>query len=210
MSKEKSMSRADTVIVLDFETTGLSPDMGDRAIEIGAVRLVNGELVDHFQALMNPGKSISGFIENHTGITNTMLRGAAPCAEVMARFADYVGDFNMVAHNASFDKGFLDAELQRISRVYSGDVSCSLLATRRIYQQAPNHQLATLVSYTNIPSDGAFHRALYDAQMTAKLWMAMLENITQNYRLNDIPFSLMQKLNKTAKKSVPALLARAS
>ncbi len=70
-------STADTVIVLDFETTGLSPDYGDRAIEIGAVKLVNGELVDRFQQLMNPHKRISAFIENYTGITNKMLKGTS-------------------------------------------------------------------------------------------------------------------------------------
>ena len=110
------MSMADTVVVLDFETTGLSPDAGDRAIEIGAVRIVNGVVVDRFQELMNPGQRVSAFIEDYTGISNALLKDAAPCAEVMARFADYVGDFNMVAHNASFDKRFLDAELARIGR----------------------------------------------------------------------------------------------
>ena len=68
-------SCADTVVVLDFETTGLSPDYGDRAIEIGAVKLVDGVLVDRFQQLMNPGQRISSFIENYTGITNSMLKG---------------------------------------------------------------------------------------------------------------------------------------
>ncbi|MBT3479828.1 MAG: 3'-5' exonuclease, partial [Opitutales bacterium] len=58
------MSKADTVIVLDFETTGLSPNMGDRAIEIGAVRIENGRVTDRFQELMNPGRPISGFIED--------------------------------------------------------------------------------------------------------------------------------------------------
>ncbi len=68
------MTRANTVIVLDFETTGLSPDYGDRAIEIGAVRIENGEVVDRFQALMNPGRRINRFIEDYTGITNGMLQ----------------------------------------------------------------------------------------------------------------------------------------
>ena len=68
---------ADSVIVLDFETTGLSPNMGDRAIEIGAVKLVNGEVVDTFQQLMNPGFRVSGFIESYTGISNRMLSTAA-------------------------------------------------------------------------------------------------------------------------------------
>ena len=93
---------ADSVIVLDFETTGLSPNRGDRAIEIGAVKLVNGELVDQFQQLMNPGFPVSGFIEGYTGIKNSMLRTASPCHTVMSEFADFIGDANLVAHNASF------------------------------------------------------------------------------------------------------------
>ena len=67
------MVKADTVIILDFETTGLSPDMGDRAIEIGAVRIENGIIKERFQELMNPSQRISSFIESYTGITNNML-----------------------------------------------------------------------------------------------------------------------------------------
>ena len=197
---------ADSLIVLDFETTGLSPDMGDRAIEIGAVRLEKGLVVERFQALMNPGKRISGFIENYTGITNRMLSQAAPCDEVMEAFANFMGDSNLVAHNASFDKRFLDAELARISRAYSGQFACSLLVARRIYQQAPNHKLGSLITYKNIPSEGDFHRALFDSEMTAKLWMTMLEDICQISAASEIPFVLIQKLAKTPKNAVHKLL----
>jgi DNA polymerase-3 subunit epsilon len=199
------MSRADTVIVLDFETTGLSPDMGDRAIEIGAVRLEGGVVTARFQELMNPGQKISAFIEDYTGITNEMLRNASSCSSVMKQFADFIEDYNLVAHNASFDKRFLDAELTRISKWYSGKFACSMLAARRIFQNAPNHQLGTLVRYANISSDGAFHRALYDSEMTAKLWSVMLGDISERYTISDIPFSLIQKLSKTPKKSVQKL-----
>jgi DNA polymerase-3 subunit epsilon len=199
-------SSADSIIVLDFETTGLSPDMGDRAIEIGAVRLEKGQVVERFQALMNPGKRISGFIENYTGITNQMLSQAAPCDEVMDQFVDFMGDSNLVAHNASFDKRFLDAELCRISREYSGQFACSLLLARRLYQQAPNHKLGSLIAYKHIPSDGDFHRALYDSEMTAKLWVNMLEDISQVTKGAHVPFSLIQKLTKTPKLAVHKLL----
>ncbi len=197
---------AASLVVLDFETTGLSPDQGDRAIEIGAVRIVNGQVTESFQELMNPGRRVSGFIEDYTGISNEMLVDAAPCGEVMARFADFIGDDNLVAHNASFDKRFLDAELARISRNYPGNFACSLLVARRIYQDAPNHKLGGLISYKNIASDGGFHRALFDSQMTVKLWLAMLEDISQRYQIENVPFRLIQKLTKTSKKSVDQLL----
>ncbi len=200
------MSKADTVVILDFETTGLSPDYGDRAIEIGAVRIENGEIKERFQSLMNPGRRISSFIEDYTGITNDMLKDAPSCNEVMHEFADFIGDYNLVAHNASFDRRFLDAEFRKISREYSGQFACSMLVARRIYQDAPDHKLGTLVKYANIPADGVFHRALYDSEMTAKLWLAMLDDIDRRYNIASIPFKLIQKLTKTPKKSVSKFL----
>ena len=201
-----TQANADSLIVLDFETTGLSPDMGDRAIEIGAVRLEKGQVVERFQALMNPGKRINGFIENYTGITNQMLSQAAPCDEVMDEFANFMGDSNLVAHNASFDKRFLDAELSRIARYYTGSFACSLLVARRLYHDAPNHKLGSLIAYKNIPSEGDFHRALYDSEMTAKLWMTMLGDISEITLAQDVPFALIQKLAKTPKNNVNKLL----
>lgn len=197
---------ARSVVVLDFETTGLSPDMGDRAIEIGAVRIEDGEVTGRFQQLMNPGRRVSGFIEDYTGISNAMLKDAPSCAEVMYAFADFIDGHNLVAHNASFDKRFLDAELRQVSRRYSGEFACSMLVARRIYQHAPDHKLGTLVRYANIPSEGVFHRALYDSEMAGKLWLDMLETITEQYGLREIPFKLMQKIAKTPKNSVARLL----
>lgn len=204
------MSLANTIIVLDFETTGLSPDLGDRAIEIGAIRIERGQVVDQFQKLMNPGRPVSQFIEDYTGISNSMLQEAESNGDVMQQFSDFVGDSNMVAHNASFDKRFLDAEYARISRSYKGEFACSLLATRRVFQNAPNHKLATLVKHIEIESDGTFHRALYDSLMTAKVWNAMLSNIRDQYGIKNIPFSLIQQLNKIPKKSVRHFLTKAS
>jgi len=200
------MIKANTVVVLDFETTGLSPDYGDRAIEIGAIRIEAGKPVERFQALMNPGRPVDSFIENYTGINNQMLENAAPCEEVMDQFADFIDGYNLVAHNASFDKRFLDSELTRISRSYSGQFVCSMLVARRIYQNAPNHQLSTLVNYASIESEGEFHRALYDAEMTAKLWLVMLDEMNQQYELESIPFLLTQKITKTPKNKVKNLL----
>lgn len=199
--------RADTVVVLDFETTGLSPNQGDRAIEIGAVRIEKGEITDRFQELMNPGRRVSGFIESYTGITNSMLKHAPPCCEVMPRFAEFIDGYNLVAHNASFDKRFLDAEFSLIpSTGYVGQFACSMLAARRIYQTASSHKLGNLVRHANIPVEGEFHRALYDSEMTAKLWLAMLERIAPEADTSQIPFAIMQKLAKVPKNKVQSFL----
>ncbi|MCW8335027.1 3'-5' exonuclease [Vibrio paucivorans] len=198
-------SPAHSVIVLDFETTGLSPNMGDRAIEIGAVKLEDGVVVDTYQQLMNPGFRVSGFIEGYTGITNNMLRGAPSCEEVMADFAHFIGDSHLVAHNASFDKRFLDAELEQVNARYSGQFACSMLIARRLIQDSPTHKLGDLVRFKGIPNDGVFHRALADAEMTAKLWMVMLDDLRAQ-QIIDPSFALMQKISKTSKSAIGKLL----
>jgi DNA polymerase-3 subunit epsilon len=201
---------ADSVIVVDFETTGMSPDHGDRAIEVGAVKLEAGEFAGRFQRLMNPGIRVNRFIEDYTGITNAMLRQAPPCEEVMDEFADFIGESNLVAHNASFDRRFLDAECYRIDRDYTGEFACSMLAARRVYPDAPNHKLGTLVALRRLPSDGRFHRALADAEMTAYLWLGMLSDISSEYRIEAISFSLMQELSRVSKEAVSGFLQRST
>lgn len=196
------------VIVLDFETTGLSPQYGDRAIEIGAVLIVNNMVTDRFQSLMNPGVKISSFIESYTGISNDMVETAPPCEEVMERFADFIGDHPLVAHNASFDRRFLDSEFGFIGRARKNRMACSMLAARRVYPNAPNHQLGTLVRYCEIYTDGTFHRALADAEMTAHLWISMIIEIQDTFGIKHVPFDLMQKISKTTKAKVPKLLEK--
>jgi len=199
---------ADTVIVLDFETTGMSPDQGDRAIEVGAVKLQGGEVIDRFQGLMNPGMQVSSFIEGLTGISNDMLVEAPSCEVVMHEFADFIDGFDLVAHNASFDRRFLDSELAGIGRRYTGEFACSMLAARRVYPQAPNHKLGTLVEYKCIANNGTFHRALADAEMTAGLWLGMLADITTQHHLENIPFTVMQELGRVRAVSAAGFLGR--
>ncbi|PLX86719.1 MAG: DNA polymerase III subunit epsilon [Desulfuromonas sp.] len=194
------------VVVLDFETSGVSPLSGDRAIEIGAVVLRGGEIVERYQSLMNPGIRISSFIENYTGITNAMVQGAPPAAQVMEAFHHFIGDRPLVAHNASFDSRFLDAELDRIRRRRRQDFACSMLAARRVYPEAPNHKLATLVRHKGLPTDGSFHRALADAEMTGHLWLRMEEDLRRAYGFRHVPFDLMRSLAAVKKVRVPAFL----
>ncbi len=204
--KSLNKRNADTVVVLDFETTGLSPDMGDRAIEIGAVMIENGRITDRFQQLMNPGMRINSFIADYTGITNAMVKNAGSCSSVMKEFAGFIDGHNLVAHNASFDKKFLDAEIAKARTGYDGTFACSMLIARRLYQNAPDHKLGTLVKYNKLPTEGVFHRALADAEMTAHLWLGMLNDLGSQHQLTNVPFSLMKTLSRTSKKSVVAFL----
>ena len=193
-------------IILDFETTGLSPDCGDRTIEVGAVVVEEGAIVDRFQSLMNPGIKVSGFIESYTGITNQMLSTAPPVAEVMRRLAGFIGRHPLVAHNASFDRRFLDAEFARIGHARRQEVACSMLLARRIYPEAPCHTLETLVRYKNLQTTGVHHRALADAEMTAHLWISLVEDLKRRHALREVPFDLLLQISRLPKAKVPAHL----
>ena len=202
------ISTCETIVVLDFETSGISPDHGDRAIEIGAVMLRQGEVVDRFQSLMNPGVRVNSFIESYTGITNQMVQSAPRADKVMRDFARFIGDRPLVAHNASFDRRFLDAEFRRIGARRSQEFGCSMLTARRIYPEAPNHKLETLVRYKGLHTDGIFHRALVDAEMTALLWVKMIEDLCESYDLETVSFALMCGLMKVSKTRVADYLCR--
>jgi DNA polymerase III subunit epsilon len=197
-----------SLVVLDFETTGLSPDGGDRVIEVGAVLVSGNRITDSFQSLMNPGIRVSGFIEQYTGITNEMLKSAPPSAEVMSQLATFMGQHHLVAHNASFDKRFLDAELQRVSLKRKQEFACSLLLSRRLNPNAPSHSLETLARYKKLPTGGVYHRAHADAEMTAHLWVSMVNDLKCDFNLRQVPFDLMQQLAKVSKNAARALLLR--
>ena len=189
----------ETVAIIDFETTGLSPAMGDRATEVAVVMVADGKIVDRHQSLMNAGAYIPPFIESLTGISNAMIRQAPPVAQVMRELAGFVGDVPLVAHNASFDSKFLDAEWAEINRQRQQQFACSLLLARRIYPASPDHKLGTLVRHLGLPSAARHHRALADAEMTAHLWLRMVSDIQRQYSLSAVPHEFLRVLQKAPK-----------
>ncbi len=196
------------VIVLDFETTGLSPQYGDRPIEIGAVLIENHKITHQFQSLMNPGFPVTPFIESYTGISNSVIKTAPPCEDVMEQFVEFIKNYPLVAHNASFDLRFLDSELEFVGKSRQNSMACSMLTARRVYPDAPNHQLGTLVKHCGIYTDGTFHRALADAEMTGRLWISMIDEIQSTFGINHVSFNLMQKLSKITKAKAPSYLKK--
>jgi DNA polymerase-3 subunit epsilon len=198
----------ETVAVIDFETTGLSPAMGDRATEVAVVVVDDGKIVDRYQSLMNAGARIPAFIEALTGISNAMIRKAPPAAEVMSALAEFVGDVPLVAHNASFDSRFLDAEWLRINQQRRQEFACSMLLARRVYPAAPDHKLGTLVRHLGLPSAIRHHRALADAEMTAHLWVRMVSDIQQQYCLSAVPHEFLRALQKAPKAQMNSCVER--
>lgn len=196
-----------TIIILDFETTGMAPEHGARATEVAAVRVVNGQIIDRFQSLMHTGAWIPPFIESLTGISNAMVRRAPPAARVMRDLAKFTGDAPLVAHNAAFDRKFLDAEWARVGLRREQDMLCSLLLSRRLFPDAPNHKLGTLASHIGLRFQGRAHRALADAEMTAMLWIHILDTLKTRCQREEIPLPLLRQLQKVPKPKVAAFLA---
>ncbi|MDG1852237.1 MAG: 3'-5' exonuclease [Gammaproteobacteria bacterium] len=197
-----------TFAVIDFETTGLSPDMGDRATEVGVVILSDGQIVDSYQSLINPGRAIPAFVQELTGISNGMVRNAPDGATVMQALHAFVGDIPFIAHNASFDAKFLDAEYARAGLRRRTEFACSLLLARRMYPDMPNHKLGTLVRYLSLPVTGAYHRALADAEMTAHLLARMLTDLEQQMDAELVCHATLNQLQRVPKKTFGDAIAR--
>ena len=146
------------VVVIDFETTGMFPERGARVTEVGAVVVEEGRITRRFQSLMNAGMRIPPAVEHYTGISNAMIRSAPPAAEVMAALAEFLDNTPLVAHNARFDRGFLDAELARIQRHCGAEMVCSLLIARRVFPGAPSYSLGNLLAHLGLSTDRRFHQ----------------------------------------------------
>jgi len=200
--------RLDVVAVIDFETTGLSPNEGARATEVAAVILKDGEVVDRYQSLMNAGVRIPSFIESLTGITNTMIRSAPPAGAVMREVASFVGDIPLVAHNAAFDSHFWDAELDRIDQRRAQPFACSLLLSRRILPLAPSHKLGELVRLANLPKTGRAHRAMADAEMAANLLLYLETQLCSRFNLPEVSYELLRKIQSQPKAKLEQCVER--
>ena len=194
--------------VIDFETTGISPTCGDRATEVAIVLLEGGKVVDRFQSLMNAGMRIPAFITQLTGISNAMVAAAPAAAQVMGEASRFVGSAPLVAHNAAFDRKFWQAELARVGLAAPQPFICTLLLSRRLYPQAPNHKLGSLVDYHRLPRTGQAHRALADAEMAAELLGQIQRDLHTRHGVASLDHALLMALQRCAKSSVSTLMAK--
>lgn len=157
---------------------------------------------------MNAGVAVPGFITSLTGITTAMVRTAPPARQVMTEVADFVGDHPLVAHNASFDSRFWDAELARIGRTRRQAFICSMLISRRVLPQARNHQLGTLVEFAKLPVTGRYHRAQADAEMAAHLTLYLERELMRRFALDAVSCQLLAKIQKTPADRLDHCVAR--
>ena len=197
-----------TVAVIDYETTGLSPAMGDRATEIAIVLMEGDKIVDRYQSLMNAGVRISSFIEAYTGISNAMIANAPKASQVMAEASRFVAGRPMAAHNASFDRRFWAAELERIDEPAPQQFACTLLLSRRLYPQAPNYRLGSLAAFHALPTSGRAHRALADAEVAAALLGRIRSDLRIQFKVPEPRHELLMKLQACTRKAVPKAIER--
>jgi len=198
--------RRETVAILDFETTGLSPNYGDRATEIAITLVRDGQVIDRFQSLMNAGRRIPSEVTFITGITNAMIAAAPPAAKVMREACQFVGNTPVVAHNASFDKKFWEAELAYLSLSSASKFACTMLLSRRIYPHSPNHRLQTLVQLLGLPQSGRAHRAMVDAEMTSHLWCRIQQDVSKTYSIATVNHALLVRAQKANRNKLPLSL----
>lgn len=172
----------DVYVVFDLETTGLHANEGDSIIEIGAVKMQKGKIIDTFDELINPGHLISDEIIKITGITNEMLEDKSDEKTVLEKFMSWVGNLPMVAHNAKFDTSFIKmAYLKYDLGRFDNTIIDTLGLSRYLESNERYHNLATLVIRYNIPWDeDKHHRANYDAEGTALIFYKMLEKLKLN------------------------------
>ncbi len=189
-TKPISINISDAIFVsVDIETTGLSFEQDD-IIEIGAVKIHHGEVVDRFSSFVKPTKNLPPKITNLTGITNEMVTSAKPIQHVLPQFMDFLGDGIFVAHNAGFDSGFIRRDCEKLGLAFDNSVLDTLPFAQIVFTDLKNHRLNTLAKKLNIKM-GNHHRALDDAHTAAMILLRLLkqaekDGITNLLHINDI------------------------
>lgn len=155
-------------VVFDLETTGMSKE-NNRIIEIGAIKAIDNKISGAFNMLINPQCYISPYISSIVHITNDMVADKPTIEEIMPYFVDFIGDLPLMAHNASFDMGFIKINAQRQGFEINNPVVDTLILSRKYNKECCRHNLRYLTEFFNIKLDNA-HRAYFDALATFELY----------------------------------------
>lgn len=171
---EKQYNFDDEYIVFDIETTGLNP-ITESITEIGAVKIVKGEIADTFSTFVYPGKHIPIQITKLTGINDDMVKDALSVKEALASFSEFAGGACLVAHNASFDTSFIFRKGKESGILFKNGVIDTLMLCKRIYPQLHSYGLNHIADHLGLPLK--HHRALNDAECTAKIFLDCMQQM---------------------------------
>lgn len=156
-------------VIVDIETTGLSP-VKNEIIEIGALKVENGEIIDRMDIFLKPKKGVPYFITNLTGITNEMVKDGYSAEEGMKLFLEFSHGYPLIAHNAKFDISFLNNYANLcFQKSITNKCLDTLQISKSIIKDIPNYKLGTLAQYFDVNYIGA-HRALKDCEITLEVY----------------------------------------
>ena len=177
---DNSIMLDDTFVVFDFETTGFNAGGVDSIIEIGAVKIKNGEILEKYDELINPGRPLPTRITEVTNITDEMLKDKDNEENAVKRFIEWFGNCPMVAHNAKFDVSFLEMAYKKYGLgEFKNPVIDTLELSRTLDNTYARHSLSALVKRYEVPWDEeAHHRGDYDAEGTALVFHKMLKKLS--------------------------------
>lgn len=183
------------MIILDIETTGLSP-LTEEITEIGALKVIDGQILGTFSQLINPGKAIPARITEITGITDDMVCGQPMIDVVMPEFIEFCGEDFIVGHNVGFDYGFLRVNAERLKLRFVKQGLDTLKITGALYPELPSKSLTNLIKTFDIDRTNA-HRAFDDAKATYELLAILAQHprMSVNKKLFE-PKPLPFKVNK--------------
>ena len=177
-----------TYVIFDTETTGFNPGLHDTMIEIGAVKMKDGAIIDSFDELINPGVLIDSEITELTGITNNMVKDCDNEEEVTKRFKEWIGDLPLVAHNAKFDKNMIESAYHKYNLgPLKNTILDTMIISQIINKDLKRHNLTALTKNYGITfeesdgsSGGHHHRADYDAEFTGYVFFKMLKQLDKD------------------------------
>ena len=186
-------------VVFDIETTGLDKNKNN-ITEIGAVKVVGGEIVDKWSTFVNPCQPIPENIVNLTGINDKMVRNAPKIAEILPEFFEFCKGCVLVAHNAAFDTGFIKKAAEENGIPYNFCVLDTLMLARCMYPELPNFRLDTLSKHLGVILDN-HHRAVDDAKATADAFVKMIAELRAQGKTDISKFNTEFDLRSAAKKN---------
>ena len=185
-----------TYVVFDFETTGFNAGGADSIIEIGAVKIKDGMIIEKYDELINPGRPLPEKIVEVTNITDNMLADKDNEENAVKRFVEWFGDCPMVAHNAKFDVSFLEMAYRKYNLgTFTNPVIDTLELSRTMDNTYARHSLSALVKRYEVPWDeSAHHRGDYDAEGTALVFYKMMK------KLSNLNIERMNELDRLVSK----------
>ncbi|KHO62509.1 DNA polymerase III PolC [Thermoanaerobacter sp. YS13] len=167
----------DEFTVFDIETTGLS-NINDEIIEIGAVKIKEGKIIDTFETFVNPQIPISSFITKLTGIDGSMVKDAPSIEEILPKFLEFASNSVLVAHNANFDVSFIKSKAKKFNLNVNNAVLDTLELSRHLYKDLKNYKLDTLSEHLQVKLEH-HHRAVDDARATAEIFIKTIDRLKE-------------------------------